>query len=152
MSEAPLKKEDVTIEMFEEKMELAISLKEEHAKMKRDTADKYHEYEETLLELHRYCSVLDKKEYASEKVGKFSFKYEEGYSLGADDVNREKFFNYLKERDMFDTLITVNSQSLNSFVKDEVAAKEDEGDFEFVPPGVIRRDPRLKFSLTKKRK
>lgn len=46
---------------------------------------------------------------------------------------RTKFFNYLKEKGEFDALITVNSQTLNGWYKEEAAKAEQAGQLLSVP-------------------
>jgi hypothetical protein len=48
---------------------------------------------------------------------------------------RDEFFNYLREKNAFDALITVNSQTLNSWYKREVDIAAQSGQV-FNPPGL----------------
>lgn len=49
---------------------------------------------------------------------------------------RLSFFNYLKERGIFDSMITVNSQTLNAFYKSEFELAQERGDDDFTIPGI----------------
>lgn len=49
---------------------------------------------------------------------------------------RKKFFDYLKEKGDFDNLITVNSQSLNAYNKQEMEHALENGDVNFKIPGL----------------
>jgi hypothetical protein len=49
---------------------------------------------------------------------------------------RQEFFNYLRERGLFEDMITVNSQTLNSFFRAEQEAALDRGDVDFKMPGI----------------
>lgn len=49
---------------------------------------------------------------------------------------REAFFGYLKEKELYEEMITVNSQSLNAFCKGELEAAKEEGNFDFTIPGL----------------
>ena len=53
-----------------------------------------------------------------------------------DPESREAFFNYLKDKGMFESLITVNSQSLNKFYKTEEEVAVQNGEIDFKIPGL----------------
>lgn len=50
-----------------------------------------------------------------------------------DQADREAFFNYLREQGIFDQLISVNSQTLNSWWKQEVEVRRAKGLSEEIP-------------------
>jgi hypothetical protein len=49
---------------------------------------------------------------------------------------REAFFGYLKDQGVFDQMISVNSRTLASYVKQEIEAAKEAGKLDFVPPGI----------------
>lgn len=49
------------------------------------------------------------------------------------DTDKKAFFDYLQEKGMFYTLASVNSNSLNSFYKNEVEAAKERGEFLEIP-------------------
>ena len=51
--------------------------------------------------------------------------------------DRAAFFQYLKEQGVYNDLITVNSATLNSYVKEEEALATGRGELEFKVPGVV---------------
>lgn len=61
--------------------------------------------------------------------------------------DRQRFFNYLKQKGLYDTMIGVNSQTLNSFYKSELKAAQDRGDADFNVPGIneVTLTPVLSF-------
>lgn len=63
--------------------------------------------------------------------------------------NKEAFYNYLKEKGDFDHLISVNSRTLQSYVKHEIEAQKQEGNFDFVPPGLEKPEIVQTISLRK---
>jgi hypothetical protein len=63
-------------------------------------------------------------------VGKLSVK------VPKDHESREQFFSYLKQRGVFDDLITVNSQTLNAFYRQEAEIADNHGVLEFRIPGI----------------
>ena len=52
------------------------------------------------------------------------------------DEDKEAFYGYLKEKGLFDTMISVNSQTLNSFAKKELDVAKEAGDIDFAIPGM----------------
>lgn len=50
--------------------------------------------------------------------------------------DREKFFSYLRDQGVYEDLITVNSQTLNSYVKSEEALATERGELDFSIPGI----------------
>ena len=143
-----MEKSEITVEQLEQAIEECFTLKKKHGDMKKETAKKWVEVEQKQKEIEVMLTALDKTSYKS-KSGTFGFAIEEGYSLPKDDISREEFFKYLKEKEMYETMITVSAQSLNSFAKGEVELAENNGDFEFIPPGLVRREPRTKFNMRK---
>jgi hypothetical protein len=63
---------------------------------------------------------------------------------------REAFFSYLKERGVFDYLISVNSQTLNSWYKDEHELAISRGE-SFFPPGLEMPTANLTVAIRKKK-
>lgn len=61
---------------------------------------------------------------------KFSWK------VPKDEDRREAFFNYLKQKQIFESMVTVPSATLNSFAKKELEAAVEEGNVDFEVPGL----------------
>ncbi len=100
--------------------------------------------EKTALKAHitGMLKEMNEKTFKSEfgtvtKVTDFSVKMPQG-------EDKEKFFNYLKERGAFESLVSVNYQTLNSYYKEQkelaVAAAKANGDamaaLNFSLPGI----------------
>lgn len=49
---------------------------------------------------------------------------------------KEKFYNYLKEKNIFENMVSVNHMSLNSWYKEEIEAAKAAGNFDFKIPGL----------------
>lgn len=63
---------------------------------------------------------------------------------------RESFFSYLKQQGVYENMITVNSQTLNAWAKEEEAAAVSRGDLAFEIPGLGQ--PTTTPTLTLRRK
>lgn len=61
--------------------------------------------------------------------------------------DREAFFNYLKELGLYDTMIGVNSQTLNSFYKSQFEEAKERGDVDFEIPGLKEVELRKTLSF-----
>ena len=141
-----LDKEEITVDALEAAINNCFIRRDEHKAHKKVTTDIWNEVEELQTAISVMFDKLDKDKHQT-KYGTFSKRLEEGYALPKDDESRAQFFGYMKERGVYDTMITVNAQTLNTFVKDEVAIKENDGDFEFIPPGIMRKDPQVRYSM-----
>lgn len=47
-----------------------------------------------------------------------------------------KFFDYLKEQNLFESMVSVNSRTLSSWATKEIESREKEGVYGWVPPGL----------------
>lgn len=82
---------------------------------------------------------------ALKELGRDSYKTPVG-SLGIrqmwrvttpkDAESKAKFFEFLKERGIYDEMISVNSQTLNAFYNREMEAAKEKGDIDFAIPGI----------------
>lgn len=66
------------------------------------------------------------------------------------NAERALFFDYLRERGVYEELRTVNSQSLNAFYKSELELALDRGEVDFSIPGITEVLVVPKLSLRKK--
>lgn len=80
-----------------------------------------------------------------EEAGLDSFKANSGtayiqertsFKIPVGEAERTEFFNYLKSIGAFDSLITVNYQTLNSFCKEELENALKEGNVNHKIPGI----------------
>ena len=53
-----------------------------------------------------------------------------------DPADKEAFFEYLKQKNIFEDMVSVNSQKLNSWYKAEMEVAKNEGNFDFKIPGL----------------
>lgn len=67
-----------------------------------------------------------------------------------NNAERELFFEYLREKGVYEDLRTVNSQSLNAFYKSELELALGRGELDFSIPGITEVLVVPKLSLRKK--
>lgn len=63
---------------------------------------------------------------------------------------KSAFFSYLKELGIFDELISVNSQTLNGWYRQEMDAALDRGEVNFMVPGIA--EPKMVQTLSLRKK
>lgn len=104
------------------------------------------EYKRLKTEVDTKYTVLENEiREMLEADGENSFKCEEGtiylsfidqVSMPKDPIQKEAFYNYLREKGLYDEMISVNSQKLNGFYRKEAEAAKDAGDILFSMPGI----------------
>lgn len=95
--------------------------------------DKMEDEQSHLLAL---LTTIEGQNYRSKVFGTAYIKREKQFAMPKILEDKQKLFDYLKERGMLEDMQTINSRKFNSWCKKEVEAKEQMGDVGFVPPGV----------------
>lgn len=136
---------DVTVNELENLVAKCFELREEYDKKKEEASEAWSKVEELQ---NRIVSILDSMEMDTykAKAGTFSYKLEESYKVPKDIEARERFFNYLKERGVYETIITVNSRTLNAFAKAECEASSE---LDFNIPGIEKTTPAPRVTMRK---
>jgi predicted nucleic acid-binding Zn-ribbon protein len=70
------------------------------------------------------------------EFGTISIKNNKSVAQPETIEEKLRFFEYLKEQGLFEAMVSVNSRTLTSWVGKEVEAKEKQGVFGWVPPGL----------------
>lgn len=78
------------------------------------------------------------------KVGRSTVK------LPATPEERAKFYDYLKSKGEFDGMISVNSNTLNSYVRQIIKNAENDGRIPQMPPGIESYSTHYYLKATKK--
>lgn len=93
-----------------------------------------------------HLDALGKDNYKSEN-GTIGFRNDWRFNLPADPDAWGNLFGYLKEKNLYDSMVTINSQKLNSFAKAEMKIAEEDGSImDFKIPGL--EQPKLYKKLT----
>jgi len=128
--------DNVTMKEFERLGE-GLFLRRKRKKILEDELKKIREEENIIKKkILSFMDAYKKKTYEFGGLGKIIRSERLSWRVPKDNVSRHHFFSYLKSRGVFDELITVNSNTMNAFCKQEIEAKKEEGDFDFVIPGV----------------
>lgn len=76
---------------------------------------------------------LGKSKYYAEGLGTVSKVTTMKVTVPKDDASKKLFFQYLQERGLFDSMATVNYQTLNAFYNEEAEAAKARGELLSVP-------------------
>lgn len=87
---------------------------------------------------HTMIEVLSDNGMTSYKspVGTCSISFRTSVKVPKTDTDRQAFFQYLRDKGVYDSMITVNSQTINSFYKAELELAKEAGDDSFSIPGL----------------
>jgi hypothetical protein len=105
--------------------------------------DKLSEKKQAMKELeYKILSKLEEAEIKTYKlptVGTFSIRTNTTWNLPKTEEDRKAYFDYLKKRGVFESMITVNSKKHSSFCKqvlEEMAEEDPYAAADFEIPGV----------------
>ncbi len=135
--------EKITVDKLRDAIDKCFDLKADHDDAKKEAAKIWGDYTEKYLEVVGMMEDLELDKFVSKK-GTFSFKYDESFKVPKTPETRKEFFDFLKEKGVYEDMVTVNSRTLNSWAKQEAQAAEDDGDYDYQIPGLVKSDPVVK--------
>ena len=95
-----------------------------------------------------YLKELGRKDYKT-PLGSISVVQKWRVNNPKDPEARHKFYEFLREKGIFEELVSVNSNTLNAFYKKEMEIAREQGDFDFSVPGI--EEPKLYETVTLRR-
>lgn len=136
---------EITVKQLNEEIGKCFILKAEYvtANNEKSLAHK------ALDEQQKKCiDLLTELELTSHKSphGTFSYNIRESFRVPQNPESRDEFFNFLKEKGVYENLISVNSSTLNTWAKAEIEAS-DELDYQI--PGLEKSPATFKASMRK---
>lgn len=140
--------ETLTIKELEELCQLCFNAREQIDEIEKELALKVSELEGLKTRLADYLIQLDKTSYDS-AFGKITVKNIFSVATPKTPEAKAQFFDYLKEKGIFEDLISVNSKTLNAFYKQELQIAQEAGAVDFKIPGLD--EPFYKQSLSFKK-
>jgi len=138
--------DQITVKDLERAIEIAFELKKQHAEEKAVASATYAALESQKQTVIGMLETLGKTSYKSDN-GTFSYKEEYSYRVPKDLASRDLFFKHLRDKGIFEEMITVNSRTLNSWAKLEEIAAEKEGNIDYQVPGIEKSEPSMKASM-----
>jgi len=106
-------------------------------------------YEELKRKVLSYLKEANVPNYGNARI-KVSQMKRWSCIVPKEPTKRQEFFEYLKTENLFDSHITVHSQTLNSLYKSKLEEAKERGDVDWVMPGV--GEPNLVETLQVRRK
>lgn len=125
---------NISMVEFEALCEKAWQLKDEKTRLAKQAKEVGHELDELQNTIIQHLKSLGKKTHLT-KNGKLTVAQKTSVTLPQGE-NKEKFFEYLKEKGIFEDMVHVNSRTLQSFYKQEVEAHLADGDVAWEMPGI----------------
>lgn len=138
----------ITVKELQEQIELSFKLRKEYERAKKESDKAYAEFQNASMKAANMLANLELDKFHTPS-GTFSYTYQESYRVPKSPEAREKFFNFLREKGVYDEMVSVNSQTLNSFAKTEEKNALDEGIFDFQIPGIEKSAPVIKPIMRK---
>lgn len=128
--------EPVSVEKVKDlaaKLWSARKLRDEKAEEAKVYAEEYRALEEAMLKVLDACELerFDTDDCTISVAARSSVRVPKGRE------DKEAFFDYLRERGIYDDLVTVNSQTLNAFYREEEEKAVADGAIEFSIPGLV---------------
>lgn len=139
----------VTIEIMNQKISELASLRSEEAeasRIKKEITEKVENLENEIIEM---LTAEGLTTFSGEK-GKIVVAFRTSVKTPKTPEDKEAFYTYLKNRGLYDSMISVNSQTLNSLYKAEFEEAMNRGESDFAIPGLkeVTLTPSLRFSRT----
>lgn len=127
-----------------EKIKDLRSKESEKAQEKKAITDELESAEGQMLELLTEAGLTS----YSSPFGRVGISYRTSVRTPKTQEDKEAFFSYLKEIGQYDLLISINSQSLNSFYKEQLSLAKEQGLDDFIVPGIneVKITPTLSFT------
>lgn len=106
---------------------------------KKEVEEELSAIEGTIKELKTKILVIMKENAMPNFKGEFgtiSIKNTKSISQPESLEEKLKLFEYLRSQDIFEEMVSVNARTLSSWANKEIEAKEKQGVFGWVPPGL----------------
>lgn len=127
--------DNVTLEEFERLCDEVFELRGVIDEKEADVKAHRQKLEVLQSKVLSYMEKFDKKKHTG-RLGTLSLRIESYPAMPKDPGKKQAFFDYLKEKDVFDEMITVNSQRLRGFFKSEKEAAGGDENPDFSIPGL----------------
>jgi len=124
-----------TIKEFDEICRCSAALRAKKDELDKEVKDVSEQLEEYKAKILSYLEHYEKTKYIA---AGYTFYIQERFpvKMPQDLEKKETFFSFLKDRGIYNELITVNSQTLNSFYSKEMEKAIEEGNVDFKVPGI----------------
>lgn len=137
----------ITIEQMNEQVATIAALRaeeEQASRAKKEVTERLEAAEARMLEMLTDSGMTN---YRS-PLGLVTVAFRTSVKTPKTPAEKELFHNWLRAQGLYDQLISVNSQTLNSLYKSELEKAKERGDTDFAIPGIdgVTIAPQLRFS------
>lgn len=131
-----IKAEEITVVELEEIFMKCLELEKKHKELKAGAAEVWHQLEGQQLKLGAGLEVLGRTDFTF-KYGKFSYEDVQGDLTPKTLEEKEALKAYMLARGIdYDSMVSINAQTLKSFCKEERNLAEERGEMLMQIPGV----------------
>lgn len=127
--------EETTLMQLKQKCEILHLQREEHEHAKRVAAELWEQCEKLKSEIIRILEAAELERFDADSVTVFR-KDKQTVSMPKEPAQRRAFFEHLREKGIFEDMVTINHQTLNAWFKREQEEAEDRGDVDYRVPGI----------------
>ena len=120
---------------YQEKIKVIKTLRAESAMLKAQR-DEVEEQQEKIEEEIKEMLTEDGQTNFTCEEGTVYLSFISQVSMPKTSESKEQFYNFLKEKGLYDDMVSVNSQKLNGFYRKEKEAAETAGALFFSMPGI----------------
>ena len=139
---------EITVNDLEGLIAQCFEQRAKYDELKDKASEEHEKLEQLQAKIITTLESLEMDSYKS-KSGNFSYRYEESFQTPKDLESKKAFFDYLKEKGVYDTMISVNSKTLNAFAKEEIKVAEARGELDFQIPGLVKSAPVARATMRK---
>lgn len=139
---------EITVKELEDLCARAFAKKQEIEAQEEVVSKLKAEMEEMKAKLTQHLNDFDKTSYES-AFGKIYTSQIMTVPIPKTPESKKEFFEYLKDKGL-DNMITVNSQTLNSWYRTEYKLAQEEGNINFKIPGL--EEPFVKQTISFRKK
>lgn len=100
--------------------------------VRKDWGKKCDEYEKQIIDT---LVEIGKTNWETEQC-KISITHKSSVKVPKDLESKQKFFEYLREKGLFDELVSINSNTLNGYYKEQLEAEMEAGNTDWEMPGI----------------
>ena len=136
---------EITVKQLDDLIDECFRLQDEHKELKKETSLLHAKLTTLQEQAIAHLQDLGKTSFKSPR-GNFSFSVRETFKMPKSPEDRTLFFNYLKDKGVFEGLVSVNAATLNTWAKTEIESSEE---LDMQIPGLEKSDPTFRPSMRK---
>jgi hypothetical protein len=139
----------VTVSQLDELCEKFADLKKEADELDDILKEKNEKVKEIGTQIINFLNEFKKPSWKTSR-GNFIISNRFTVPTPKSPEDKQAFFNYLKQKGIFEDMVTVHSQTLNGYYRQEMDAALDAGDVNFSIPGI--EEPKYVQTLSMRKK